>query len=447
MAENGEHYAELILSTVSQPIVVLTGDLEVETVNDAFCRLFQVTEGESHGCRFYELGNGQWNIPELRTLLLEVLSKQNVVKDYRVEHEFEQIGKRIMLLNARRMTHAKAERIVLAINDITEDARLRYELEGRAEFAEKLIDSIREGLLILHWDLRVHSANQSFYERFRVRPEETEGRLIYELGNGQWDIPELRILLEKILPEESSFNDYEVEHEFEGIGRRIMLLNGRRLDHLNLIILAIRDITERREHERRQRALMGELQHRVKNVLNNVRSVANQMRRRSTDLDQFFDAFLPRLAALSRAQDLLLTCPEQDIDLGKIVCGELEAVGAERGRTYTVDGPPLGLSPRNAQAFAMAIHELATNAGKYGALKTKGGRISVVWHIEREGAEELRFVWREHGVQIADTTRTRGFGSDVIEKSVPYMLDGTARLDLHHDGAECRITFPLLDEE
>lgn len=76
---------------------------------------------------------------------------------------------------------------------------------------------MREGLLVLDWNLCVHSANQSFYEQFKVTPEETEGRMVYELGNGQWNIPELREALEKILPEKSSFDDYEVEHEFEEI--------------------------------------------------------------------------------------------------------------------------------------------------------------------------------------------------------------------------------------
>jgi PAS domain-containing protein len=129
-------------------------------------------------------------------------------------------------------------------SDVTQREQLLRDPEGRREFAEKLIDSVREGLVVLGWDLRVHSANRSFYQAFRVDPTETEGRPIYELGNGQWNIPRLRQLLEDILPRQTRFDDFEVEHDFEHIGRRTMLLNACRLDHERLILLAIRDVTE-----------------------------------------------------------------------------------------------------------------------------------------------------------------------------------------------------------
>lgn len=124
------------LATVSQPIVVLTGDLQVKKVNYAFCRAFEVNVAESEGRQFHDLGNVQRNIPELRKLLHEVLSERNEVRDYRVEHEFEHIGQRIMLVNARRMAREEDDEIVLAINDISESERQRHELEGRREFGE-----------------------------------------------------------------------------------------------------------------------------------------------------------------------------------------------------------------------------------------------------------------------------------------------------------------------
>src|SRR3546814_683701 len=153
-----------------------------------------------------------------------------------------------MILNARHMAGGGGpdDRILLAIADITEQERARFELEGAKEFAEKLVDAVRDPLLVLDCDLRVKSANTPFYETFQVQPDETVGRLVYELGNGQWNIPRLRELLEDVLPDNNAFDDYLVEHGFEEIGRRIMLLNGRRLDHLDLIVLAIEDITARR---------------------------------------------------------------------------------------------------------------------------------------------------------------------------------------------------------
>lgn len=120
-------------------------------------------------------------------------------------------------------------------------------VEEALAYAENIIDTVRDPLLVLGADLRVRSASRSFYENFGVKPEETEGRLVYELGNGQWDIPQLRTLLEAVLPENESFRDFEVTHAFEGLGRRRMLLNARKVrrpgNHSQLILLAIEDVT------------------------------------------------------------------------------------------------------------------------------------------------------------------------------------------------------------
>ena len=104
----------------------------------------------------------------------------------------------------------------------------KRKLQSFMEIFDVILGSIREPLMLLDSDLKVLKANKSFYETFKVRPEGTEGVLIYNLGNQQWDIPKLRELLEDILPHNSSFNDFEVEHTFETIGRKIMHLNARR---------------------------------------------------------------------------------------------------------------------------------------------------------------------------------------------------------------------------
>ena len=119
-------------------------------------------------------------------------------------------------------------------------------------YAQNIVDTVREPLLILDATLRVRSANRAFYQTFRVSPGETEGRLIYELGNGQWDIPDLRTLLEDIVPKSSVFDDFEFEHTFPDIGRRVMLLNARKLQagqHGELLVLAMEDVTARRQAE------------------------------------------------------------------------------------------------------------------------------------------------------------------------------------------------------
>lgn len=122
------------------------------------------------------------------------------------------------------------------------------------EYAESIIDTVREPLIVLDQDLRVVTANRSFYGVFKVKPEETLKQLIYDLGNKQWDIPKLRELLETILPQKTTFENYEVEHDFTTIGRRIMLLNARQIQRAmgkeKIILLAIEDITERKEIEK-----------------------------------------------------------------------------------------------------------------------------------------------------------------------------------------------------
>ena len=437
--------AEAIVETITQPLLVLDGELRVEAANGAFLQHFEVEPAETLGCLVYDLGNGQWNIAGLRRLLEEVLSEDGTVVDYRVEYEFESIGERVMLLNGNRMRREDTtDTILLAITDITERERLRFELEGQKEFAEKLIDGVRESLVVLGWDLEVHFANQSFYRRFAATREGTEGRLIYELGNGQWDIPELRVLLEEILPRDNNFDDYEVEHEFESIGKRTMLLNGRRLDHMNLVLLVIRDVTEQRKQEFRQHTLMGELQHRVKNILSLVHALATQTRKRSRGLDDFFTAYEARLGALARVQDLLVMSPSGTVHLRDIVRPELEAVGAENGRNFTFEGPLVPLPSREAQTMAMTIHELTTNAAKYGALRTDNGRIEIRWRTDRRNDRTyLTFEWRERGVRIDELAPTWGFGTKVIEQSFPHMLGGTTELIFNPDGVACRLEFPL----
>jgi two-component system CheB/CheR fusion protein len=147
------------------------------------------------------------------------------------------------------------EGAVMTFVDITAQKEMQEQLRELTQavqaargYAESIVDTIREPLLVLDTGLRVVSANRSFYESFQVRPEETGGRLIYELGNRQWDIPQLRELLEDILPQHNSFNSFRVTHDFESIGRRTMLLNAREVRQEasgeRLILLAIEEVAE-----------------------------------------------------------------------------------------------------------------------------------------------------------------------------------------------------------
>jgi PAS domain S-box-containing protein len=140
-------------------------------------------------------------------------------------------------------------------------------IQDALKYTESIINTLRDPLIILYEDLKVALANNSFYQAFKVKPEKTEGELIYNLGNHQWDIPKLRELLEDILPKTTSFDNFEVEHDFPDIGKRIMLLNARRIylesNRTKLIILTIEDITERKEIEELRKKI-GELEAQLK---------------------------------------------------------------------------------------------------------------------------------------------------------------------------------------
>jgi PAS domain S-box-containing protein len=138
---------------------------------------------------------------------------------------------------------------VLIFCDVSERQRALQGVEEALVFAEGIVQTVREPLVVLDMDLRVKTANISFYKTFHVTPLETEGRSLFELGNRQWDIPQLRELLEDILPRDTHFNDFKVDHTFEGIGHRSMVLNARRLKPFGgrpgMILLAIENATER----------------------------------------------------------------------------------------------------------------------------------------------------------------------------------------------------------
>ncbi|MFN8440166.1 MAG: CheR family methyltransferase [Caldilineaceae bacterium] len=175
-----------------------------------------------------------------------------------VEREAQSQGGRWFLVRVRpyRTLEDKIDGVVITFVDITANKAIEAELYKAKEYAESIVHTIPDALLVLDPALRVQMANDAFYETFQVKRETTEGRLVYELGNGQWNIPALRTLLEDILPDNKVFLGYEVEHTFEQLGRRVMLVNGRRLDHVQLILLAITDITERKQHERWQEFLL-----------------------------------------------------------------------------------------------------------------------------------------------------------------------------------------------
>lgn len=189
-------------------------------------------------------------LPDLENLIGEVISS---VRE--IEREVKDVAGRWFSLRVRPYftLDNKVDGAVLVLVDIAEQKRGQQAIAAARDYAQAVIYATRDPLLILNGDLRVHGANEAFYRTFEVTPEESAGRLVYDLGNRQWNIPKLRELLEDILPRKAAFDDFEVSHEFQSIGPRIMLLNARRLDEGQgqpaRILLGIQDVSRRRQAE------------------------------------------------------------------------------------------------------------------------------------------------------------------------------------------------------
>jgi PAS domain S-box-containing protein len=204
-------------------------------------------------------------------------------------------------------------------------------VEDIQNYALNIVDTVREPLLILDATLRVRSANRAFYQTFQVSANETVDRLIYELGNGQWDIPDLRRLLEDIVPKSSVFNDFELEHTFPLIGRRVMLLNARKLQagqHGELLVLAMEDVTARK---RAEEALLeaGALQSAIFNSAN-FSSIATDEK----GVIQIFNVGAERMLGYTAAEVMNKITPA-DISDPQEVIARAKALSAELGTTIT----------------------------------------------------------------------------------------------------------------
>src|SRR5688500_13211728 len=207
--EDIETYAQDIVDTVREPLLMLDTNLRVQSANRAFYETFHVSAAETENQLIYQLGNGQWDIPALRTLLEDVIPTSSVFNDFELEHTFPVIGRRVMLLNGRRLRAgaSHSELLVLAMEDVTERRRSEADLKAIETYAQNIVDTFREPLLILSTTLRVRSGNRVFYRTVRVTWEATVNPYTTLLRTGQWDIPALRTLLEDIIPASSVFND------------------------------------------------------------------------------------------------------------------------------------------------------------------------------------------------------------------------------------------------
>ena len=209
----------------------------------------------------------------------------------------------------------------------------------------------------------------------------------------------------------------------------------------NLVASAI-DITGRHESEQTQRLLMRELDHRMKNTLQVIQAVIRRTARAQRSVDVFERSLLGRVGAMSRAHDLLAEERWLGAELNSVITQEVGSF--DTGGAISVSGPRLRLNPRAALSIALVVHELGTNASKYGALSLPEGTVAVTWQVARSGSEPTIVLrWQELEGPVVSPPATKGFGSMLIESSIAYELEGQARLDYRRDGLVCVISMPL----
>ncbi len=310
--------------------------------------------------------------------------------------------------------------------------------------AQGIVDTLEEPLLVLDQTGCVLTANRGFYETFRVSRDDTVGRSLFALGDGQWDIPELRKLVGEIIPRSTVIIGYEVAAEFTAIGRRTMLVSARRLMHPDnnstSILILFEDITDSRAREAQKDVLLAETRHRMKNLLGIVRSLASQMDVEGRSAEQFRDSFLGRFQAVAEAENLALA-GSAPADLRALVERALKPV-ADRCRI--MPGPEIRLRPRQIMPMSLILHELLTNAWKYGAFSRPGGLVHVSWNLaERGGKAAAHLDWQEeNGPPVAPPTHT-GFGSRLIDISAVQGLGGAVELKYEPAGLKVHITLPV----
>jgi two-component sensor histidine kinase len=313
-------------------------------------------------------------------------------------------------------------------------------------FAQGIVDTVREPVLVLDRELRVIAANRSFYSVFNVSREHTEGRLLYALGDGQWDIPKLRALLEKILPEKGVMEDYEVEHEFPGLGLRTMCLNARQVFYQGgagtTILLGIEDITvrsalEREKDEllREKDILLEELQHRIANSLQIIASIILLKARavQSEETRIHLQDTHKRVISIAAVQKHLhASRVGGPVEVTPYLSGLCEAlatsmIDSERPISLKVVGAAGGATSRQAESLGLIVTELVMNALKHAFPDSKAeGEINVVYDT---AGTDWRLSVSDNGIGKPDGVFAQGktgLGTGII-KALAQQLD--AKLD------------------
>jgi two-component sensor histidine kinase len=300
--------------------------------------------------------------------------------------------------------------------------------------AQGVVDTITQPIVVLDELLRISTANNAFIKAFQVERDDVIDRGFFSLGNGQWDIPDLRALFASIIPKSQAVVGYEVKHDFPGIGRRTFLVDARRLvrpdDNSTSILVQVDDVTERQRRDTEKDLMLSETRHRMRNLFAVIRSLAMQMTVDGLTALEYRERFLTRLDGTLRVQEIAAT--SEPLELGALV---RQVVGEQAFPQVIVTGPAIPIHQPITVSLGMIFHELATNSAKYGALSVSEGRVHVTWSLDGEHSNgcRIRCVWLETNGPSVEPLQRNGFGTQMMARVMSHM-QGSMELDYGQQG-------------
>lgn len=313
-------------------------------------------------------------------------------------------------------------------SEISQEARL-----------EAVLESVSDAFYALDTDWRFVVFNRAAEAYFGVSREAVLGHDLWEVfpqGRGTSFETYCRAAMDE--GASSSFETRSRLRPDRVVELRIVPMRG------GGVALSLTDITERKTADARQRLLANELNHRVKNSLATVQAIAAQSLRGPQVSAEARERFMARLVALARANDMLVAETWTGASLGSVAAQMANPHGDDE--RFTIAGPEVRLAPQTATALALGLHELATNAAKFGALSTAEGRVSLTWSLDGEGAaRRLRLTWRETGGPPVGTPGHPGFGSRLIERGLASELKANVQLIYAPSGVVFNLIAPLSD--
>ncbi|MER8482111.1 CheR family methyltransferase [Mesorhizobium sp. M1322] len=313
------------------------------------------------------------------------------------------------------------------------------ELDRANSDLRNLFESTQIATIFLDRNLVVRTFTPAASSFFSLRPSDV-GRPLTELSS-QLDYPELKQHIDAVFETGETLNHHLARDDQ---GRFYMVRINPYRDNDNRIqgvVVTLVDVTTLAETEEQNRVLISELNHRVKNMLAVVVSIANRTRESSESKEEFAEALIGRLHAMSRAYGLLSKERWKEASINELLRQELEPFSIDR---FELDGAEMKLSPQQGLSLSMAIHELATNAAKYGALSKPQGRVALKWSAD---GDVFRLAWRERGGPPVRKPEINGFGLSLLQGEIGYRLGGNVETAFNRDGLEVQVTVPMMRKE